>query len=133
MNEHDWLTSEDPLLMLGYLCDRVSGRKLRLLACACSRAGWEGIAPAGRQIVTVAEAVAEGEKTLQTLAMQYASPEVVLSWVENAGAWTRSFLDWSLRMHRVELQALIGLVRDVFGNPFRPLVVDPAWLTPTVV
>lgn len=24
------------------------------------------------------------------------------------------------------------LVREVFGNPFRPVAVDPAWLTPTV-
>lgn len=24
------------------------------------------------------------------------------------------------------------LVREVFGNPFRPIAVDPAWLTPTV-
>jgi hypothetical protein len=26
-----------------------------------------------------------------------------------------------------------GLLRCVFGNPFRPVVVDPVWLTPTVV
>ena len=25
------------------------------------------------------------------------------------------------------------LLRDVFGNPFRPVAVDPAWLTPNVV
>jgi hypothetical protein len=25
------------------------------------------------------------------------------------------------------------LLRDIFGNPFRPLVVDRAWLPPTVV
>ena len=25
------------------------------------------------------------------------------------------------------------LLRDIFGNPFRPVVADPAWLTPTVV
>jgi hypothetical protein len=24
------------------------------------------------------------------------------------------------------------IIRDIFGNPFRPLVVDPAWLIPTV-
>src|SRR5256885_1019655 len=26
-----------------------------------------------------------------------------------------------------------ALVRDLFGNPFRPVVADPAWRTPTVV
>jgi hypothetical protein len=25
------------------------------------------------------------------------------------------------------------LLRDIFGNPFRPVTVDPTWLTPTVV
>ena len=25
------------------------------------------------------------------------------------------------------------LLRDIFGNPFRPVVADPAWLTPTAV
>jgi hypothetical protein len=25
------------------------------------------------------------------------------------------------------------LVRDIFGNPFRPVTVDSAWLSPTVV
>jgi hypothetical protein len=26
-----------------------------------------------------------------------------------------------------------ALLRDIFGNPFRPVAVDPSWLTPTVV
>jgi hypothetical protein len=26
-----------------------------------------------------------------------------------------------------------GFLRDIFGNPFRPVAVDPAWLTPGVV
>ena len=25
------------------------------------------------------------------------------------------------------------LLRDIFGSPFRPIVADPAWLTPTAV
>jgi hypothetical protein len=25
-----------------------------------------------------------------------------------------------------------ALVRDIFGNPFRPVTLDPCWLTPTV-
>ena len=25
------------------------------------------------------------------------------------------------------------LIRDIFGNPFRPIVANPAWLTPTAV
>jgi hypothetical protein len=25
------------------------------------------------------------------------------------------------------------MVREVFGNPFRPVAIDPSWRTPTVV
>ena len=25
------------------------------------------------------------------------------------------------------------MIRDIFGNPFRPIVANPAWLTPTAV
>jgi hypothetical protein len=32
-----------------------------------------------------------------------------------------------------ERAAQCDLVREVFGNPFRPVVLNPAWLTPTVV
>ena len=32
-----------------------------------------------------------------------------------------------------EQQRQVALLRDVFGNPFRPVSVDPAWRTPTVL
>ena len=32
-----------------------------------------------------------------------------------------------------ELLAQASLVRDIFGNHFRQITVDPAWLTPGVV
>ncbi len=31
-----------------------------------------------------------------------------------------------------ESSPLARLVRDIFGNPFRPVAVDPSWLTSTV-
>jgi len=31
-----------------------------------------------------------------------------------------------------ERTAQAALLRDIFGNPFRPVAVDPAWLIPTV-
>jgi hypothetical protein len=31
------------------------------------------------------------------------------------------------------LQAPAELLRDIFGNPFRPVTADPSWLTSTVV
>jgi hypothetical protein len=34
---------------------------------------------------------------------------------------------------RREGQAQCDLLRDIFGNPFRPAPVDPSWRTPVVV
>lgn len=36
-------------------------------------------------------------------------------------------------LHTAETKVQVSLIRDVFGNPFRPIVIDPAWLTSTVV
>jgi hypothetical protein len=32
-----------------------------------------------------------------------------------------------------EKRPFCDLIRDLFGNPFRPVAIDPAWLTPAVV
>jgi hypothetical protein len=32
-----------------------------------------------------------------------------------------------------ERMAQIPFLRDIFGNPFRPVSINPAWLTPTVI
>jgi len=32
-----------------------------------------------------------------------------------------------------ESEAQLHLLRDIFGNPFRPAAIDPSWLTSTVV
>src|SRR5262249_4460028 len=34
--------------------------------------------------------------------------------------------------HRQAFIILCDYIRDVFGNPFRPVVLDPVWRTPTV-
>ena len=31
-----------------------------------------------------------------------------------------------------ERQAHAAIIRDIVGNPFRPVTLNPAWLTPTV-
>jgi hypothetical protein len=39
----------------------------------------------------------------------------------------------AMEVERAEASRQCHLIREVFGNPFRPLTLDPAWLTPTVV
>jgi hypothetical protein len=43
---------------------------------------------------------------------------------ETRGAWTTA--------ERSKRSELATLVRDIFGNPFRPLAFDPAWRTTDV-
>ena len=33
---------------------------------------------------------------------------------------------------QLEQSIACNLLRDIFGNPFRPIAADRAWLTPTV-
>ena len=35
--------------------------------------------------------------------------------------------------YQVELKSQVTLVREIFGNPFRPITLDPSWLTSTVL
>jgi hypothetical protein len=41
-------------------------------------------------------------------------------------------VDWQI-VSAEELAVQAGLLRDIFGSPFRPVVPDEAWRTPEVV
>jgi hypothetical protein len=41
--------------------------------------------------------------------------------------------EWLESRRQLEQQAHASLLRDIFGNPFNPVSVNPAWLTPHVV
>lgn len=62
MSEQEWLGCTDPQAMLEFLLKsgRVSDRKLRLFAVACSRRMWDWIDALGRSAVDVAENYADG-------------------------------------------------------------------------
>jgi hypothetical protein len=55
-------------------------------------------------------------------AAQWASTGSEITWV-----WAAA---WDSPENTLDAQA--DLLRDLFGNPFRPVTLDPAWLTPTV-
>ncbi|WP_232069539.1 hypothetical protein [Gemmata massiliana] len=52
-----------------------------------------------------------------------------------AGIAAGSHVDWAAgSVSEVrELRAAVSLLRDIFGNPFRPVAPFPSWRTPTVV
>jgi hypothetical protein len=64
------------------------------------------------------------------------------SWDDDAAAWVAqvaaqpaSWVNgrWDLAALVRERRAVAGLIRDIFGNPFRPVAFAQAWRTPRVV
>src|SRR5829696_4447510 len=74
MTEQEWLTGEDPRLMLALIPERENKRKLRLFACACCRQVWNVFVTRFTvRVVEAVEAAADGEVSEAVLSQTYAS------------------------------------------------------------
>ena len=161
MTEAYWHVCTDPTPMLAFLRGRASGRKLRLFACACARRVWDRLDAPGRWAIQAAERSAEGEGPDGELWAAHAEAyqsalQAVSGWGANrrhdlarfaaassaardaAEAAATVSLD-QLRLDDAELRrpveetAQVSAIRCVIGDPFRPVAVDPGWLTSTVL
>jgi hypothetical protein len=149
VTEAEWLNTENQLDQLKYVRGKASERKLRLFACAVVRCAWKWlIRKRNRQAVETAERFADGlateaelkeargrafdnyqawgerYDTLRNANITYALQRSFL--VTGDDAWKAADFVLAEACNRGECD----LLRDVFGNPFRPApAVDPAWLT----
>jgi hypothetical protein len=160
MTEQEWLEGTDllftdpqPEKMLAFLRSKASHRKLRLFACACCWRIGVGLNDLGKRAVEVAEQFADGLVSEQAcidcrdaaydpyaesdLGYQPASSSAVYS----AAGPREHFIDGvvyvvrSCRLlfpSRTESEMQANLLRDIFGNPFRPVTVNSAWRTTSV-
>src|SRR5215471_4702176 len=145
MNEVEWLACTDPLRMLQHLDADPNARKTLLLTAACLRRVWRVLPKYCRAWTELVEEVAEGRVDPKRLDDAYEGVEMFLACYDNDGrlfavvnlasvgwndpqAWHSYKPSW-----RAERKAQVELVRDIFGNPFRPVSVTPSWRTPTVV
>src|SRR5262245_56195103 len=72
LTEEEWLASTDAQRMLGYFGGKNRDRKLRLFACACCRGVWDLLRDEQeRRAVEAAERFADGEATLEELAVAH--------------------------------------------------------------
>ena len=132
MTEAEWLTGREPYPMLRLVAPQASGRKLRLFACGCCR-HWTAFRddPVLVAAVDVGERYADGEiggnDLPSSLRRHPDSPLTGAVLAERAFAAAVN-VAYLLSYNRPEL-----LVRDVFGNPFRPVTAEPRWLTSTAV
>src|SRR5262245_41775343 len=144
--EEHWLRSGSPEEMAQFLGERGSKRRWQLFACACC---WR-ILPLlvddfSRHAVSVAERYAEGDATeeevreaenevvtrgLQLQQAEGFTPRVTAVFAANATLMfpRRAFVNVGRAVGRnepAERVAQAGLLRELFGNPFRPFQIDP--------
>jgi hypothetical protein len=156
MTEAEWLGCENPGKMLQFLQGKASERKLRLFACACCRRIWRQLTPArSRRGVETSERYADGlvgrKELLDAKSRAWEvvvglqvrklrsrlplSPDVLRSpWF--AAAYAAD--EVPARLCRAVSEAALwdegrngqlSLLHEVFGNPFRPVTIDRAWLS----
>ena len=147
MTESQWQVASEPHAMLEFLQSngKPNERKVRLFAVACSRRMWDRIDALGRNAVDVAERFADGAADAEGMraarlachgaggqAAWYAAASHPAIAARNAARSAQAGAV-TLATEADELVAQANLLREIFGNPFRPLSVDPSWLTPSVV
>jgi hypothetical protein len=151
MTEEEWLLCTDLVPMLDWLGRKVSDRKMRL--CACARNAPFTVNPSYnanvRRAVEVAEQYADGlvsesaRARAHELAARVVEQLVMDQDFERAAIAAQARdccrprgsgnLIWQSGLQDAFDAVTCGIIRDIFGNPFRPVTGDPAWLTSTVV
>ena len=169
MTEEEWLMSDDPGTMLGYLRgddgkiisppQRLPERKSRLFGVACCRRIDDLLTdPRSRRAVVVieqyADSVAAKDEVIAAFNVAFdVGPELADRMDESLNSLARAAWAASEACHPDELAESVAeeaaraaeaarmpdesptqaaLIRDIFGNPFRPVTLGPAWLTSTV-
>jgi hypothetical protein len=158
MSEHDWVSAGNPFALVDMLHDRATERKRQLLACALCRRFWrflsgyeqakDGIAVAERHADGLADAkalmqahdriAALRNRLSATRGSQYHDHYQALDCVALACSPPTSQRVTLSRGGdlRLPYEQLLGLLRDVFANPFRPPSLSAdlfAWQGGTIV
>ena len=119
MTEADWLACTDLEAMRQFVCDRTSERKRLLFMAAWCRCSKPVVRDRhSRETVEVGERYADGLVTREDF-RRAGSPAFLVQFVPVLLAGH----------HRAHHPEYAQLLRDVVGNPFRPVVLSPAWLT----
>jgi hypothetical protein len=148
MNEAEWLACDDPRTLPYSFLKQFDDRKLRLCAVAACRVVSDLLCEAGRSAVDVAERMAEGladrieceraagivhallpgDHTLSAYgAVSWALASYPASQLMQSSCWN------AMEASGQSPRSFAELLRDIVGNPFRPVTVSPLWRTSTVV
>lgn len=155
MTEREWDVCDDLSTMLNSLQGAPkTGRRRRLLfGVACCRSVWDTLAlEQSRNAVEQAEQFADALRPPQALSRPQQSlgkrilevggsipadhaVHKLLAVEINIGSISQFSIIAAGRDNREELirQAQIAYLRDIFGNPFRPVAFDPGWRSEVAV
>lgn len=135
MTEEEWLTAAAAIRMFEFVSPAASERKLRLAICDAVRRDPTAQSMNARRSVELGDRLADGQLSAAELTAFNRKTRIRqgsqwLALTTNPPATLRLIV----RSTGDELAPhLPPLFRDVFGNPFRPVELDPSWLTSTVV
>src|SRR5262245_12179009 len=159
MTETEWIVCDIPdkamlfhLRMLKRHRTNNGRRKLRLFACSCSQMVAHLLTARGRRDLRAGEDLADGlldKDAAKLLILQTfrtrTRPADVSAWFTlpyNALSGCRNAASAAIRALELEaeqkgrsfdssqsLRRQADFLRDIFGNPFRPVAIDPLWLT----
>ncbi len=144
MTETEWLLGSNPDDLLGFFSHKASERKRRLFTIACCRRIWNRMDEPSRIAVEVSERYADHHATHVDLSSQQDYLEIL----EGIDGWASEAAFLALRrpapiaevsaaallsieepqLKNEERRNQVALLRDILGNPFRPLPFDRAWL-----
>jgi hypothetical protein len=154
MTEVEWLACSNAEVMVDFLRmeGKISARQFRLFAIACCRRVWHWFDndESSRRALEVAERYADGQVTEQELWKANQAPGQsgsVTYQATNPNAGQGAFgaaasiaegitncfpIEEVQAAYQRESLEQSRLGRCIFANPFRPVILDPAWLTPKV-
>jgi hypothetical protein len=116
MTEAEWLASSDVRPMFRRWRQGMSQRQWLLWAVGCCRHSGDRLSGAGREVAADAERYLGGGGVPK--------PDL------NA---LRPVVMRVVRVPNPDAAAHAAILRCVVGNPYRPVSVDPSWLTPTIL
>ncbi len=149
MTEAEWRACRDPRQMLDYHRMKEDPRRLRLLAAACVRRIVPAdAAPLAFEVLDVVERYADGaadraeflvaRKAVRKAGKDGPPNQIVLRALRGLTGDAMEGMTGTISNIRPVTgpdggAAECGLIRCLFGNPYRPTAFDPAWLTSTVL
>ena len=145
MTEAGWLDCHDPMQMLIHLKAVPNSRKVLLLTLACIKRVERLLPETVKQWARVLEGVAEGAVDSARLDDDWEDVEMFFALEDDRGQCyaviniaANCWQEWDRyeagnAAWKTERRKHASYIREVFGNPFRPATVNPAWLTSTVV